>query len=67
MEKKLRLCWACSLLTITCITIVITIFNFIDFDLPDSIQRILGIIDLLAVFVLIFSTVKLKLWKKGEK
>ncbi len=67
MEKKLRLCWTCSLLTITCITVLITIFSFIDFDLPDSIERILGILDLLAVFVLVFSTVKLKLWKKGEK
>ncbi len=67
MEKKLRLFWTCSLLTICCITILMTLFSIIDFDLPDPFQRILGILDLLAVAVLVFSTVKLKLWKKGEK
>ena len=66
MEKKLRLCWTCSLLTITCITILIALFNIIDFDLPDWIQRILGILELLAVVVLVFSTVRLRMWKKDE-
>jgi hypothetical protein len=29
-------------------------------------MRVLGIIDLLAIFVLVFSTVKLKMWKKEK-
>ena len=54
-------------LIISCITIVITACNLISIDLPDIATRILGIIDLLAIPVLIFASVKLRILKKdGE-
>ncbi len=67
MDKTYRLLWSASLLIISCITIVITACNLISIDLPDMVTRILGIIDLLAIPVLIFASVKLRILKKdGE-
>ena len=67
MEKTYRLLWTISLLAISGITIVITACNLISIELPDMVTRILGIIDLLAIPVLIFASVKLKLLKKDDK
>ncbi|MBO6232152.1 MAG: hypothetical protein J6O50_16450, partial [Ruminiclostridium sp.] len=60
MDKTYRLLWTVSLLIISCITIGITACNLISIDLPDIATRILGIIDLLAIPVLIFASVKLR-------
>ena len=67
MEKKYRLLWTVSLLIITCITIAITACNLISIDLPDIVTRILGFTDLLAIPVLIFSSVKLRGMKKDDE
>ena len=45
----------------------ITITSFIDLGLPDALTRVLGVLDLCALVVLTFTTVKLKLWKKDEQ
>ena len=67
MDKTYRLLWTVSLLIISCITIVITVCNLISIALPYIVTRILGIIDLIAIPVLIFASVKLRILQKdGE-
>ena len=56
MNKKIL--WTVSLLVICCITIIWTVFNFAGIKLPDMAVRIMGILDLCAIPVLIYSTVK---------
>lgn len=64
MEKKLRLLWSVSLLLISCITITSAGCNIFSIELPDLVKRIMGVLDLLAIPVLIFSSIKLKILKK---
>jgi len=64
--KGYRDAWAISLLIIGVVTLFITITNFIDLGLPDALTRVLGVMDLCALVVLAFTTVKLKIWKKDE-
>ena len=66
MEKVLRICWTVSLLYISCVVIMMALCSFTPLEIPDALMRVLGVIDLLAIFVLIFSTVKLKMWKKEK-
>ena len=56
--------WTLSLLVICCITIVWTVCRFAGIDLPDSAVRIMGILDLCAIPVLIYSTVKIREQKR---
>ncbi len=65
--KGYRNAWAISLLILGVVTIFIIITNFFDLGLPDALKRVLGILDLCALVVLSFTTVKLKLWKKDEQ
>ena len=65
--KGYRDAWAISLLIIGVVTLFITITSFIDLGLPDVLTRVLGVLDLCALVVLAFTTVKLKIWKKDEK
>ena len=66
MMKPYRDAWAVSLLVIACVTIVLTVCSFAGIDLPDVLVRTLGVLDLVAVFVLAFTSVKLKIWKKDN-
>ena len=52
--------WTLSLLAICCITIVWTVCKFAGIDLPDSVVRIMGILDLCAIPVLVYTTIKVK-------
>ena len=65
--KSYRDAWAISLLIIGGVTLFITITSFIDLGLPDALTRVLGVLDLCALVVLAFTTVKLKIWKKDEQ
>ena len=58
MNKKTL--WTISLLVICCITIFWTVCSFAGIHLPDLVVRIMGILDLCAIPVLIYSTVKMK-------
>lgn len=58
--KKTRILWTVSLLVISCITIVWTLCSFAGIDIPDAVTRIMGVLDLCAIPVLIYSAVKLK-------
>ena len=66
MMKPYRDAWAVSLLVIACVTIVLTVCSFAEIDLPDVLARTLGVLDLVAVVVLAFTSVKLKIWKKDK-
>ena len=64
--KRYRDAWAVSLLIIACVTIVMTVCNLAGIALPDVLARTLGILDLISVVVLVFTSVKLKIWKKDK-
>lgn len=58
MKKKIDLLWSLSLFVIGIATIVLAGSNLIGINLPSIAVRILGIIDLIALPVLAFSTVQ---------
>lgn len=58
MKKRNDLLWSISLLVIGLATIILTSLNIIGIDVPDIVVRIIGVIDLLALPVLAYTTVK---------
>ena len=56
--KKIDLIWCISLLIIFAVTLTISISNIVDAELPDAVTRILGIVDILALPVLTFTSIK---------
>ena len=52
--------WTISLLTICCITILWAACSLIGIRLPDMAVRIMGILDICAIPVLIYSTIKMR-------
>lgn len=58
MKKKNDLMWAFSLMIIGIATIILAGSNIIGTELPDIAVRIIGIIDLIALPILAYSTVK---------
>ena len=40
--------------------------GFAGIELPDVLTRTLGVLDLIAVVVLVFTSVRLKIWKKDK-
>lgn len=63
--KVMTLVWSLCLMVIGASTIVLTVCSFAGITLPDILIRILGILNLLALPVLAFTTVK-KAKKKAE-
>lgn len=64
--KTYRLVWSISLLTIACITIISSLCNIFGISLPDTIRRIFGILDLCGIIAIVFTSVKLQIWKKDN-
>ena len=60
----MRKAWTVSLLVITCISVIIAVNNFTGDHLPDALTRVLGVLDLIAIVVLTYTSVKLKNSKK---
>ncbi len=58
MKKRNNLLWSVSLLVIGLATIILIGLNIIGIDIPDIVVRIIGVIDLLALSVLAYTTVK---------
>ncbi len=58
MKKRNDLLWSISLLIIGIATIISIGLNIIGIDVPDIVVRIIGVIDLLALPVLAYTTVK---------
>lgn len=56
--KKINIIWSISLIIICIATIILAGANIVGIELPDIIVRILGIIDIVSLPVLAFSTVK---------
>lgn len=61
---KLRIMWSVSLIAIGIATFILAGANIIGSELPDILVRVLGVIDLVALPVLAFSTIKLAKAKK---
>jgi hypothetical protein len=58
MKKKNDLVWSISLILIGLVTIILAGSNIVGIELPDAAVRILGIVDLIALPFLAYSTVK---------
>ncbi len=58
MKKKNDLVWCLSLVLIGVATVILAGSNIVGIDLPDTTVRILGIVDLIALPFLAYSTVK---------
>ena len=58
MKKTNDLLWSISLFIIGIVSIILFGSNIIGIELPDIVVRILGVIDLLALPVLVYTTVK---------
>lgn len=57
-SKNINLFWAISLMAIGIATFIIAVTNIIGVQLPDIVIRLLGIIELIALPVLVFTTIK---------
>ena len=57
-SKNINLFWAISLMAIGIATFIIAVTNIIVVQLPDIVIRLLGIIELIALPVLVFTTIK---------
>lgn len=57
-SKIINIIWAISLIVIGIPTIILIGANIVAIELPDIIVRVLGVIDLVLIPVLVFSTVK---------
>ncbi len=64
MDKRYRLIWSISLLVINIITITSVVAGS---AMPDTVKRVLGVIDLIAIPVLIWSSIKLRMLKKADE
>ncbi len=62
--KTYRMIWSLSLLVIACISLVLVVVNSNGISLPDNLQRLMGVADMAAVVLLVFTSVKLRIWKK---
>ncbi|MBR2256565.1 MAG: hypothetical protein IJ899_04320 [Blautia sp.] len=58
MKKKSDLMWSISLIAIGIATIILAGANIVGIDLPDMLVRLLGIVDLVTLPILVYSTIK---------
>ena len=78
--RDYRKMWKISLIVLACVTLIFAVTYFADITLPDMLirilgtyitlpdmlTRILGTLSLCAIFELVFSSVKLKIWKRKQ-
>ncbi|MBR2845888.1 MAG: hypothetical protein IKF00_11820 [Solobacterium sp.] len=62
--KNYRTAWTISLLVIACINIISLVTSWNGINLSDTLIRILGVLGMCAVVVLVYTSVKLRIWKK---
>ena len=58
MKRRIDYAWCISLIVVGIAAVILNGSNIAGIDLPDQLTRVIGIIDLAAVFVLIFSTIR---------
>ena len=64
--KKFPVLWGVSLLTIGVITLVISFSNIFGGELPDVLKIVLGVTDLIALFVLVYTSIRYKVYKRDK-
>ncbi len=64
--RDYRKMWKISLIVLACVTLIFAVTYFADITMPDILIRILGTLSLCAIFELVFSSVKLKIWKREK-
>ena len=64
--KKFPVLWGVSLLTIGVITLVISFSNIFGVELPGVLKIVLGVTDLIALFVLVYTSIKYKVYKRDK-
>ena len=64
--KKFPVLWGVSLLTIGVITLVISFSNIFGVELPDVLKIVLGVTDLAMLFVLVYTSIKYKVYKRDK-
>jgi len=58
MKKRIDLIWSMSLLVIGIATIILAGSNIIGIALPDVVVRVIGMVDLIALPFLVYTTIK---------
>ena len=58
IKKKSDLMWSISLIAIGIATIILAGANIVGIDLPDMLVRLLGIVDIVALPIFVYSTIK---------
>lgn len=66
-EKLLSFLWSVSLMLISASTIITSVSNILNYPLPDLVIRLLGVVQLLSVASLTYSTVKKFTGKQESK
>ena len=64
--RDYRKMWKISLIALACVTLIFAVTYFANITMPDMLIRILGTLSLCAIFELVFSSVKLKIWKRKQ-
>ena len=64
--KKFPVLWGVSLLTIGVITLIISFSNIFGVELPDVLKIVLGVTDLIALFVLVYTSIRYKVYKRDK-
>ncbi|QAA32633.1 hypothetical protein [Clostridium manihotivorum] len=57
-KNRINLLWSISLLAISVTTITISTSSIAAIKLPDMLKRCLGVIELISLFVLVYSSIK---------
>ena len=65
--KVIDILWATSLFVITIVSLVLSIMSVAKFTMPDALRITLGVLDLIAIAVLTFTTVRKIIENKRNK
>ena len=60
MDNKYKLLWNLSLLIIVAVTVVWTVCRLIGIELSDAVIRTMGVLDICAIPVLIYISIKMR-------
>ena len=58
MDKKHTGLWSLSLIIISVVTVIWAVCNLVNIELPDVIVRIMGVLDICAIPVLVYTSIK---------
>ena len=62
MNKKNTILWSLSLIIISAVTVITAVCNMAEIELPDAAVRTMGILDICAISVLVYTSVKRRYW-----